>query len=55
MGGGEVMEALAADSPAREVKLPKAFHHPNVHRERGLETAGEQEDTVSNLLADPRQ
>ena len=55
MGGGKVMEALAAESPAREVKLAQRFHHPDIHRECGLEAIAEQEDTVSNLPADTWQ
>ena len=55
MSGGKAVDELAADSPAREIKLPERFHHPDIHRERGLETAGEQEDTISDLSSDTGQ
>ena len=55
MRRGKVLKPFGTDAAARKIKLAQRAFHPHVHRERAIETVGEQQHAVGNFVPDTAQ
>ena len=52
---GELKQFLFAHAAARKIQLPQCALHPDIHRKRGIEAIGEQQDAIGDFPADAAQ
>src|SRR5436190_24150347 len=55
MGFGEMSQALGAGAALWEIKFLQRLDDPHIHRERRLESVGEQQHAIGNFAANAEQ
>src|SRR5437879_3954614 len=52
VGVNEMTQLRGGGSAVRKVELTQRLHHPDIHRERLVESVGKEENAVGDLQAD---
>ena len=55
MGCGKMLKPFGADVAAWKIKFAQRAFHPHVHRKRGIEAVGEQQNAIGDFPSNTAQ